>query len=169
MVHIPSSSSFKFPIIIYHCKRINCTLSMNKEKKTKSKKSPGTAQFKKNERIKKAKGEKHETETEVCQLILGFCFKVVIFYPMENMSVEIVVLGVAAKVLDRFRALASKQLHDDVPLGGVKDGRLEVLRPRLVLFGNGRSVIVGRLLVENVAVAGSRSVATSVPKTYRVS
>ena len=95
--------------------------------------------------------------------------EIAIFYPMENMSVEIVVLGVAAKVLDRFRALASKQLHDDVPLGGVKDGRLEVLRPRLVLFGNGRSVIVGRFLVENVAVAGAGSVATSVPKTNWVS
>ena len=46
-MHTPSSSSFLFPITLYHCKLINCNPTMYNEKENESKRKPGKANIKK--------------------------------------------------------------------------------------------------------------------------
>ena len=63
---------------------------------------------------------------------------------MKDVTVEVVVLGMNAKVFDSFRTLSREQFQHDVTQCRVQHGRLEVARPGLVLLGDGDTVFVRR-------------------------
>ena len=60
-MHTPSSSSFLFPITLYHCKLINCNPTMYNEKENESKRKPGKANIKKD--FLKPRSERWESAT----------------------------------------------------------------------------------------------------------
>ena len=82
---------------------------------------------------------------------------------MKDVTVEVVVLGMNAKVFDCFRTLSREQFQHDVTQCRVQHGRLEVARPRLVLLGDGDTVLVRRFFVKHVTISTAGCIPTSAP------